>query len=110
MQSSALSFHILYKTVQDRMTPDPITLPETASLLETAHTMRDARIGNVVVLEGETICGIVTDRDIVVRGIADGRDPETLIYEALFVACWLQPRFEGLVRFPLTRHSAYNGA
>ena len=36
---------------------------------------KPAGIGNVVVLHGEAVCGIVTDRDIVVRGIADGRDP-----------------------------------
>jgi len=64
-----------HKTVQDLMTPDPIALPETASLLDAARTMRQAGIGNVVVLHGEAVCGIVTDRDIVVRGIADGRDP-----------------------------------
>ena len=64
-----------HKTVRDLMTPDPITLPETATLLDAARTMRQAGIGNVVVLHGEAVCGIVTDRDIVVRGIADGRDP-----------------------------------
>jgi len=64
-----------HRTVQDLMTPDPITLPETATLLDAARTMRQAGIGNVVVLHGEAVCGIVTDRDIVVRGIADGRDP-----------------------------------
>jgi CBS domain-containing protein/Fe-S cluster assembly iron-binding protein IscA len=63
------------KTVQEMMTPDPIALPETASLLDAAQKMRAAGIGDVVVLDGETVCGIVTDRDIVVRGIADGRDP-----------------------------------
>ena len=64
-----------HRTVQDLMTPDPISLPETATLLDAARTMRQAGIGNVVVLHGEAVCGIVTDRDIVVRGIADGRDP-----------------------------------
>jgi CBS domain-containing protein len=53
-----------------------ITLLETASLVDAAVTMRDAGIGAVVVLEGETVCGIATDR-IVVRGIADGRDPRS---------------------------------
>src|SRR4029434_4627437 len=59
------------------MTPDLITLPYTASLVDAAGTMRDVGIGAVVVLEGETVCGIATDRDIVVRGIADGRDPRS---------------------------------
>ncbi len=65
------------KFVQDMMTPDPITLPETASLLDAAQKMREAGIGDVVVLDDGAVCGIVTDRDIVVRGIAEGRDPRS---------------------------------
>ena len=57
------------------MTTDPITLPEAASLVDAAQRMRAAAIGGVVVLEGNRVCGILTDRDIVVRGIAGGRDP-----------------------------------
>ena len=64
-----------HRTVEELMTPDPISLPETASILDAAQTMRDASIGNVVVLDGQAVCGIVTDRDIVVRGVAAGRDP-----------------------------------
>lgn len=37
--------------------------------------MRDADIGNVVVLDGQQTCGILTDRDVVVRAIAEGHDP-----------------------------------
>jgi CBS domain-containing protein len=37
--------------------------------------MRDGNIGDVVVLEEDRIQGILTDRDIVVRALADGRDP-----------------------------------
>ena len=66
-----------YRTVEELMTPEPITLPQTASALDAAQTMRDASIGNVVVLDGQTVCGIVTDRDIVVRAIAAGRDPRS---------------------------------
>ena len=66
-----------HRTVEELMTPDPISLPETASILDAAQTMRDASIGNVVVLDGQAVCGIVTDRDIVVRGVAAGRDPSS---------------------------------
>jgi CBS domain-containing protein len=59
------------------MTPDPIALPETASVFDAAQRMRDASIGTVVVLDGQTVCGIITDRDIVVRGIAEGLDPRS---------------------------------
>ena len=36
--------------------------------------MRDANIGDVIVLKDSQVCGILTDRDIVVRGVAEGRD------------------------------------
>ncbi|PYN00326.1 MAG: CBS domain-containing protein [Candidatus Rokuibacteriota bacterium] len=66
-----------HKTVQDVMTPDPITLPLSASLIDAAKTMRDVGIGDVVVVDGDEVLGIVTDRDIVVRGIADGCDAQS---------------------------------
>ena len=66
-----------HKTVQDVMTRDPITLPPSASLLDATKTMRDMGIGDVVVADGDEVIGIVTDRDIVVRGLAAGRDPHT---------------------------------
>jgi CBS domain-containing protein len=66
-----------HKTVRDVMTRDPITLPPSASLFDAATTMRERGIGDVVVAGDEELIGIVTDRDIVVRGLAEGRDPNT---------------------------------
>lgn len=63
-----------HKTVAEVMTPNPITLPNTASVFEAAQKMRDANIGGVVVLDGQMMYGIVTDRDIVVRVVAAGLD------------------------------------
>jgi CBS domain-containing protein len=60
------------------MTPNPVTLPATASLVEGALAMRDFDVGDVLVLDDGHICGIVTDRDIVVRGIAGGNYPATV--------------------------------
>ncbi len=66
-----------HETVEDVMTRNPIALPETAPALEAARKMRDAGIGNVVMLHDNAVSGIVTDRDIVVRCIAEGRDPRS---------------------------------
>jgi CBS domain-containing protein len=52
-------------------------LPGTASVHEAAQAMRDADIGDVIVIENQRVCGIVTDRDIVVRTVAEARDPAT---------------------------------
>jgi CBS domain-containing protein len=59
------------------MTPNPVTLPGTASVHEAARAMRDAEIGDVIVIENHQVCGMVTDRDIVVRTVAEAQDPVT---------------------------------
>jgi CBS domain-containing protein len=61
--------------VREVMTKDPVSLPPTTTLRDAAGAMRDQDIGDVIVLEGDRIGGIVTDRDIVVRAVAEGRDP-----------------------------------
>jgi CBS domain-containing protein len=63
--------------IRELMTPNPVSLPGTASVHEAARIMRDADIGDVVVIENQQVCGIVTDRDIVVRAIAEAQDPST---------------------------------
>ena len=62
------------KTIRDLMTPNPTSLSKTASVLDAARAMRDANIGNVIVLDQDKVCGIVTDRDVVIRAVAEGRD------------------------------------
>jgi CBS domain-containing protein len=63
------------QTVRDVMTPEPASLHASASVLDAARLMRENDIGDVVVLEDERVCGIVTDRDIVVRVLSEGTDP-----------------------------------
>ncbi len=61
--------------VRDVMTTDPRTLDGDASATEAARLMQQYDIGDVIVLDGATIRGIVTDRDIVVRAVAQGKEP-----------------------------------
>jgi CBS domain-containing protein len=63
------------RAVRDLMTPDPITLKDTDTIREAGLAMRSSDVGDVLVMRGGGICGIVTDRDIVVRTVAEGRDP-----------------------------------
>jgi CBS domain-containing protein len=62
-------------TIGDIMTSQPTTLPASASVLEAARAMRDSNIGDVIVADNGQICGIITDRDVVVRVTAEGREP-----------------------------------
>jgi CBS domain-containing protein len=61
--------------VRDVMTPAPVTLPRTATVTQAAIAMRDEGIGVVLVLRDAGLYGLVTDRDIVVRTLAEGGDP-----------------------------------
>lgn len=70
------------QTIGDVMTRDPVTLPADSPVRDAAVAMREADIGDVIVLEeGERICGIVTDRDIALRVIGEGREPTTKLAE-----------------------------
>jgi CBS domain-containing protein len=64
-------------TVADVMTRDVVLLPADTPLDEAAQAMRDAGIGDVVITEGPTLAGVVTDRDIVVRAVAERLKPDT---------------------------------
>ena len=61
--------------IREVMTPNPKTLAQSATIMEAACAMRDNDIGDVVVLDNGRLCGILTDRDIVVRALAAGCDP-----------------------------------
>jgi signal-transduction protein with cAMP-binding, CBS, and nucleotidyltransferase domain len=54
------------------MTPDPEVVQATSPIAQAARTMRDRDIGNVLVEKDGSLCGIVTDRDIVIRAVAEG--------------------------------------
>src|SRR3954449_8063365 len=64
-------------SVADVMTRRVVCLPGDTTLDEAAQAMRDQGIGNVVVTHGPTMAGLVTDRDIVVRAVAEGLPPES---------------------------------
>ena len=58
--------------LRDVMTPNPSTLGPNATLQEAARLMRDEDTGVVPVVEDGRPVGLITDRDIVVRAVADG--------------------------------------
>src|SRR5438309_5137595 len=62
------------QSIRDVMTAHPVAMSATSSVVEAARTMRDSDIGDVIVVENGRICGMVTDRDITVRGVAEGRN------------------------------------
>ncbi|GGL63523.1 oxidoreductase [Streptomyces fumigatiscleroticus] len=61
--------------VRSIMTSDPVTVEPQTSVTAVARIMRDQNLGAVLVTEGDRLRGLVTDRDLVVRCLAGGGDP-----------------------------------
>jgi CBS domain-containing protein len=64
--------------LRDVMTPNPTVCRPEATARDAAALMRDQDIGDVLVQDNGGPLGIVTDRDIVTRAVAAGRDPENV--------------------------------
>ncbi len=64
------------QSIREVMTKDPITLSQDATAVEAAKAMRDADVGPTLITDQSgALHGIVTDRDIAIRVVAEGRDP-----------------------------------
>jgi signal-transduction protein with cAMP-binding, CBS, and nucleotidyltransferase domain len=67
---------IVTAKVRDVMTPGPIGVDYHQSIGSAAQTMRDWGVGAVLVIDDESLYGLVTDRDLVVRAVAESRGPD----------------------------------
>ena len=65
------------QSIRDVMTASPHTVQASASLQDAAREMKGDDIGAVLIEDNGSLAGILTDRDIVVNAIAEGRDPSS---------------------------------
>jgi CBS domain-containing protein len=72
------------KTVRDAMTDDPRSIGAAESVVKAARLMRDEHIGSLPVTEDERLVGMITDRDITTRVVAEGAAPETTSVEDVY--------------------------
>src|SRR4051794_28882303 len=71
-------------TVKDVMTRDPREVSVDTSIVEVAQLMRDEDIGSVIVTDGGRLRGLVTDRDVVVRAVAENLDPSVETVDTVY--------------------------
>lgn len=63
--------------LKDVMTPDVEVIRPDATLQEAAQQMKVSHVGSLLVRAGDQMIGVLTDRDMTVRAVAEGRDPAT---------------------------------
>jgi IMP dehydrogenase len=69
--------------VREIMSTDVRLISPEDSIQKAAEMMRDEDIGSLPVASGDRLVGYLTDRDIVIRGLADGKTAETLVREVM---------------------------
>jgi CBS domain-containing protein len=62
------------KTVRDLMSSNLRTVDSNASIMDAAKMMRDQDVGMIPITDGDRLSGTITDRDIAIRVVAEGRD------------------------------------
>ncbi|MGZ8783524.1 MAG: CBS domain-containing protein [Gaiellaceae bacterium] len=68
-------------TVQEAMTPNPTAVTADTTVREAAQRMKDDDVGALPIVDGERLTGVITDRDIALRVMAEGRNAETPVGE-----------------------------
>ena len=70
-------------TIKQIMSEDCITVTSQNSILDTAMKMRDHDIGFIPVVDGKKLVGVITDRDLVIRGLAENKPATAPIQDML---------------------------
>ena len=66
------------KTITDVMSANPCAVEATQPVAYAAKMMKDEDVGLAPVVEGDRLVGTLTDRDIVTRVVAEGKDPQSI--------------------------------
>ena len=65
------------RSVRDAMTTDPTGVEPTTPIVEVARKMKQEDVGSLPIVEGGRLVGIITDRDITITVVAEGKDAQT---------------------------------
>ncbi len=71
----------MHKSIQEAMTPNPTTVEPTTTVQEAAKSMKSEDIGSLPIVDGDQLVGVITDRDLAIRIVAEGRGTDTTVGE-----------------------------
>ena len=69
------------RNIRDVMTSNPRAIEASTPGVEAARMMKDEDVGSLPIMEGDRLSGMITDRDIALRIVAEGRDASTSVGE-----------------------------
>ena len=72
------------KSVRDAMTENPRSIGASTSVVEAARLMREEDIGSLPITDDERLVGMITDRDITTRVVAEAADPTSMSVEDVY--------------------------
>ncbi|MDO8718799.1 MAG: putative nucleotidyltransferase substrate binding domain-containing protein [Polaromonas sp.] len=109
-EDSGTALNLLSAPIRTLVKRDPITLPPTASIRAAAELMRDQRVSSVLLVEQGRLFGLITDRDLRNRMVAEGLDPERPVADiatrAPLTLDASSPAFEALLL--MARHNLHH--
>ena len=71
----------MHQSIREAMTPSPTTVETGTTAAEAARTMKSEDVGSLPVVEGERLVGVITDRDLTIRILAEGKGIDTTVGE-----------------------------
>jgi CBS domain-containing protein len=74
----------IVNSVRDAMTEDPRSIGKSVSVVEAARLMREQDIGSLPITDDEKLVGMITDRDITMRVVAEAADPKMTSVEDVY--------------------------
>ena len=72
------------KRVRDAMTEDPRSIAASEPVVDAARLMREQHVGSLPVTDNEKLVGMITDRDITTRVVAEAADPKMISVEDVY--------------------------
>ena len=71
----------MHQNIRDAMTANPTTVEPGTTAAEAARAMKTENVGSLPIVEGDRLIGVVTDRDLAIRILAEGKGAETTVGE-----------------------------
>jgi CBS domain-containing protein len=71
----------MHKSIQDVMTSNPTTITTSTTIRDAARQMKSEDVGSLPIVEGDRLVGVITDRDLAIRALAEGKGEDTTVGE-----------------------------